>query len=296
MSIDNIIKLLWHSSPYDLYTRIKNRLNKKGDWNYSYEILNSKKHMNTNYLIDRWERYQRIIQIKQPGFSKEIFNFKNKSIFELGCGPVYGWGPIAIFLGATHYYYYEPALIKQVVESKEMKEKYFTPLYDELLCNYGKVISFKEYYEKIINNCKQVDFNEKANVDIILSNSVLEHIPRIEIENILEKLNFILKTGGCFFHSVDFSSHEYGGKGFRALYTRDCNKQLRCLNMLRKNDIQNYLIKTGSKILHATIYKSEEIIRDSINHTWYKYSDKDLTSKVVFYVGQKLRIKNNNET
>ena len=34
----------------------------------------------------------------------------NKNIFELGCGPLFGWGPIAIALGANTYYYHDPGL------------------------------------------------------------------------------------------------------------------------------------------------------------------------------------------
>lgn len=290
MNISNIIKKLWTSSPSEIVFLFKNRLYKESNWNYSLkQIVKSKKHMNTQYLIDRWERYWRIIENhNHDDGSKKYFEFQNKAIFELGCGPLFGWGPIALFKGANIYYYYDPSLIRQVVESTEIKEKYFNPLYKELLSNFGNTMSFNEFYRKIMAKCISVDFSKKEFVDLILSNSVLEHIPRNDIQTMLSKLFFICKNKGYFLHSVDFGSHEFGTKGFGSLYTRDLNKELKNLNLLRMSDIEKYLIESGFQLLHNTIYHSQKVSRDSLNPTWKKYLDKDLTSRVVFFVGKKL--------
>ena len=83
--------------------------------------------------MDRWERYFKVIENKTGDKNlKNKFNFRGKRIFELGCGPLFGWGPIAIFLGADTYYYHEPALEREVTLSQVLKEKYFSPLYKDL--------------------------------------------------------------------------------------------------------------------------------------------------------------------
>lgn len=284
----HIINKLWTSAPSEIFAAIKRRLNRKQDWDYSLEILNSKKHINAQYLIDRWDRYWRVIESHNQDGSRKHFEFQNKAIFELGCGPLFGWGPIALYRGATNYYYHEPSLIRQVVESKAIKEKYFFPLYQELLSNFGNLMPFDQYYEKVMGKCAPVDFNGQESVDLILSNSVIEHLPRADIEDICSKLLPISKVGAYFLHSVDFGSHGIGGNGFGSLYTRSSKKELRYLNLLRMSEIEKHLIKSGFQLLHSTVYHTGEIDRNLLHDTWQDYSDRDLTSRVVFFVGVKL--------
>ena len=213
---------------------------------------------------------------------------QNKVIRAIGCGPVFGWGPIALFRGANSYYYYEPALIRHVVESNEIKEKYFLPLYKELVANFGNKVGFEEYYETIITKCIPVDFSKEETIDIILSNSVLEHIPCNDIQILLAKLFSICKIGAALLHSVDFGAHGLGGQGFGSLYTCDSKKELKNLNLLRASDIENLIVNSGFQLLHSTVYYSEQINMDALHPTWKDYSGKDLTSKVVFFVGRKI--------
>jgi len=52
--------------------------------------------MNHQYFIDRWERYWRVIKINGSLYYNE-FDFNEKYVLELDCGPLFGWGPIALF-------------------------------------------------------------------------------------------------------------------------------------------------------------------------------------------------------
>ena len=82
----NIIRKFWHASPASLYRAILKRTFYGNYYNYSTKsILNDKKHLNVNYLVDRWEHYNRIL------IKNKIINplkIKGKTIFELGCGPL----------------------------------------------------------------------------------------------------------------------------------------------------------------------------------------------------------------
>ena len=125
--IYKILHRLWNESPASIYSLVKKKLNFGNNiyWEYGLDtILNDSKHLNINALIDRLERYTRITNLNIPNSTFNL-NFESKTIFELGCGPLLGCGPIFLFLGAKRFYYYEPFLLKETVASKEIKERYF---------------------------------------------------------------------------------------------------------------------------------------------------------------------------
>lgn len=240
--------------------------------------------MNYTHLIDRWERYWRVIAKHGSSVSVNDFNFMNSDVFELGCGPLFGWGPMAIFLGANKYYYYEPALQRKVVESQKIKDAYFLPFYHELVSNYGAIIDFKMFYEQVMSKCVYLNLEKdspESIVNIILSNSVLEHILRDEIDLLFEKLYNTLNNNGYIFHTVDFTSH---GNDFEMFYKRETG--LKSLNLLRKSDIANSLTASGFKPEHI-VYRRIEVDMEHILPCWKKYSKDDLTSSVVFFLAQK---------
>jgi SAM-dependent methyltransferase len=282
-----LLKNLWTLSLSEIFSSIKRRFFKKGSWDYSLEILNSKKHMNKQYLIDRWERYWRVIESNNQDSSKQYFKFKKKHILEIGCGPVLGWGPLAIFKGAEKYYYLEPSLMRSVVESQKLKEKYFIPLYKELVSNFGNLMDFENFYQKVLTNCIPIDFSNKNSIDLVLSNSVLEHIPREDMPNLMKEIYFVQKPGGYFLHAVDFSSHGFGGKGFGSIYSYSRSKGIKNLNLLRMSEIQNHFSEVGFENIHTTVYHSEIVDRSSLHKSWKSALNDDLTSRVVFFVGMK---------
>ena len=224
----NKLKYLVTRSPLENYSVLKSKF-KGVNWDYSEVILKSKKHMNHQYLIDRWERYLRVIKIKDCEYYKNL-DFNKKDVLELGCGPFFGWGPIALFRGASMYYFHEPSLMLDLVRSDEAKERYFFPLYQELCSNYGNIMSFLKWYDSVMTKCIHIDFSIEEQVDLVLSNSVLEHLPRSKIEDIFSKLFFVCKSGGYFFHAVDFGAHGADGAEFGSMYTRQRKKDFQGLN------------------------------------------------------------------
>jgi len=285
-----LFKKVWETPPNKIYESVIKRLTfsiSNQSYDYSLKsILQSQKHMQTVSLMDRWERYFKVIENKTGDKNlKNKFNFRGKRIFELGCGPLFGWGPIAIFLGADTYYYHEPALEREVTLSQVLKEKYFSPLYKELMSEFSLNISFSEFYDKVKSKCLPMDFNNVNNIDLILSNSVLEHIPFNDLDSLLSNLHKISNEKALYMHAVDFGSHGKGGSGFGSLYRESNTTTNKILSLLRKNDIEKCLIDNGFSLMHSIVYRSEVIDRNKIDPSWSDYSDIDLNSKTVFFIG-----------
>ena len=282
-----ILSKLYNSTPAELVAFLRKKLAKKNDWNFSNEwVIRNPKYRSFNSQMDRWERYKRVINFSLNQNNEFDFTFKNKVICEIGCGPLLGIAPLAIFQGAKNYFYSEPYLNIDTLKSKEVKEFIFKNLHNELSLNYGKVLSFDDFYDQLISKCKPIDKSD-CKIDFIYSNSVLEHIDKKKMIDILtytfERLNF----NSTYFHSVDFGHHMKGSKDLERLYTNSRFKKLPTLNMMRKSEIFEILSLVGfSKNLSFT-YKSQNLDKLKIHETWKKYSDDDLESRVVFFIGSK---------
>ncbi|HEX3100258.1 MAG TPA: hypothetical protein VHQ01_00625, partial [Pyrinomonadaceae bacterium] len=119
----NILKKFWTHSADDLFVIAERRTRQllgKGDlgWDYSLAaVLRSPKNMNTKLEIERWERQWRICRLNGLNDIENKFSLSGKTVLELGCGPVLGFGPIAIYRGAERFWYREPDFVRAVVES-----------------------------------------------------------------------------------------------------------------------------------------------------------------------------------
>jgi len=208
-TIKTIGRKLWQKSPADLFTigarRIRHRLG-NGDpgWDYSLEaVIKNPKHMNIKMEIERWERHWRICRLHGLGNVEKKFDFFGKSVLEVGCGPVFGCGPVALFKGAEKFWYQEPHLRRAVVESTAIKNKYFRPLHQELVANYRGQIGFDEWYARVIELSCPLQSGTTNVADLTISHSVLEHIPRGTLSSVLSALYEASRPGGWFSHTVD---------------------------------------------------------------------------------------------
>lgn len=286
-----IIKILYNNSPEYILRRVKSIIKGKRNFDYSLDsVLIARKHMDYVHLIDRWERYWRVIEGNTSDVSRKGFNFKDRSVFELGCGPLLGWGSMALFLGASRYYYDEPELQREVVESEKIKGMYFSNFYHELVSNYGNTLDFEAFYSKMLTECNPLNLDDDipgSSKDIILSNSVLEHISRNDITCTFERLYKILRADGYFLHCVDFSSHGIGRGAFGNMYNKpkkDTGTGI--LNLMRLSEIEMALTNTGFKCEHV-VYRQADVDKNDIGPSWEKYSEEDLTSSVVLFLGEK---------
>jgi hypothetical protein len=204
-----------------------------------------------------------------------------------------GFGPIAIFNGAKTFSYHEPGLARDVVESNQIKTRYFVPMHGELVANYGDKMSFDCWYEKIIQHAVPASFNESG-FGLVLSNSVLEHVGRSELAQLLQQLRKIAAPGGWFFHAVDFGPHNSSG-GLQRLYEtvdrRTSEEGL--LNFLRLSEMETALKDADFEIVASVAYKLDRIDRRHLHKSWNSYSSEDLSTRVAIVIGKTAESKKN---
>jgi hypothetical protein len=235
--------------------------------------------------IERWERLWRIAKLNAVANLQEHFDFNGKAVLESGCGPVLGTGPMALFRGAASFWYQEPSLQRKVTESTELKKRYFLSLYQELIANYGRRMSFAEWYSRVMERSSPLESGAKGVADITISNSVLAHIPRSIFTQFLRDLYLASRPNGWFVHLVDFGPHGHGDGTLPSLYKTNWEKEPANLNLLRQCDVESAMRGVGFDIAASLIYKSEEIDGRCVHESWRKYSEKDLSARVVFLLG-----------
>lgn len=289
-----LIKQLWTSAPADICDRVKQRagrlINRSSwDWEYTLSwVLKSSKDMDPKAHLERWERYWRVLGANGCEGLRAKFNFQDQSVMELGCGPLLGFGPIALFNGAREFHYHEPGLIRDVVESNQIKMTYFVPMHEELTANYGDRMSFDCWYERVVRHSVPVNFNQAASFDLVLSNSVLAHIQRSEIRQLLQQLWEISAPGSWFLHGIDFGAHGLPG-GLQRLYeTVDRRTPAHGLiNLLRLSEMERELELASFEIVKSAAYKRDKIDGCNLHESWNSYSSGDLGTRVAIIIGKR---------
>lgn len=289
-TLGGIVRRIWDKSPHEVWIKGRRRgrqLFGKTDcgWNYSLEaVLANRKHMNAKMEIERWERHWRVCRLHGMANLETKFEFAGKNVLELGCGPVLGCGPFALFHGAERFWYREPDLVRPALESVQIKEKYFMPLYEELVSNYGRKMTFDDWYQRAIELSGPLPARAQQIVDITVSNSVLEHIPPQDLLVVLTDLYLASRSGSWFSHTVDFGPH--GGR-LADVYTRNRHDKPKHLNLLRKSEIEHLLISTGFELSASVVYKADDIAQDALHETWSTYSLEDLSTRVMIFIGNR---------
>ena len=119
-----------------------------------------------------------------------------------------GIGPLALHLGAEEFWYREPDLHRSVIESPEVKRRYFEPMLEELEANYGPHVDLGAWHRRVVASRPPPDTKEA--VDMTMSSSVLEHVPRRGLPTFLSDLSDAARPGSWFVHLVDFGPHGHG--------------------------------------------------------------------------------------
>ena len=176
--------------------------------------------------IERWERLWRIARLNDMANLQEHFDFSGKSVLEAGIWAGLGAGPMALFRGAKDFWYLEPSLQRQVTQSTKIKTQYFRPLYQELVANYGSRMAFSDWYSHVLESSLPLQSGSKDFVDITISHSVLEHIPRSALTQFLNDLYLASQPNGWFVHVVDFGPHGYADGTLPSLYKMNWEEDL----------------------------------------------------------------------
>ncbi len=142
-----------------------------------------------------------------------------------------------------------------------------------------------------------------ASVDVVFSNSVLEHVPGPVIEDCLREAHRIIKPGGIVFHSVNCGDHyAYVDRSISQLHYlkysetawKKWNNAFLYQNRLRAEDFTRMAKKAGFAIEidtsrpHPTRLKQLDAIEV---HPWFseRYSRDQLAITSIDFVGRKAR-------
>jgi hypothetical protein len=220
-------------------------------------------------------------------------DFKNRRVVEIGCGPLAGFGPLAIFCGAADFHSAEPEWDAGLFFSEAVVDKYLRVFHADLVALYGARMDFQQFKQALaarmaIHRTGLERAPIAGPVDIVLSQSCLEHV--FPLEATIAKLAAIQTPQTRFLHLVDFGNHYPTGNPFEGLYERPPDDYLarrgRAINLMRAPDVLSLFRRHG--IPAKSI--ASRVLRDSYVgtiHPWWRerYDDIALFTQLALVVG-----------
>ncbi len=277
---------LWTRSPQEISRKLSRLLRGRSlAWDYSIErILGDRKHMDHAKIIDRWHRYWRVIEGRSP-LTMASFDFHGKIVLEVGCGPLFGFGPLAVFRGCSAYYYVEPNLDGDRIKASDILwSRYFEPMLEEMIANYGALMDPARFRDALCATVTPLDLSHsEALLDMVLSNSCLEHIGRDELGALLKALRNRCYNETKVFHAVDFGPHTPSNR-LMDLYAHDDGGGLKHINGLRAREIGALLADAGFDCRQIP-YKRQPVDVTRVSAGWARRGGADLEVQIAFFVG-----------
>jgi hypothetical protein len=254
------------------------------------ELLSSAKHGRGIRFAELLLRQEAVVRRHVPW---EPLNFKGRRVVEVGCGPLAGYGPLALFCGATSFASAEPEWDGNLFFSAEIRERYLRMFHADLCGLFGTLMDFEEFLSVLkqrmtVHRCGFESAPIHGTVDIILSQSCLEHV--VMPESTIAKLANIQNSTTRFLHLVDFGNHYPTGNPFDGLYEQPpvdyIAKRGHAINLLRAPDIARLFDRAG---IAAAMIPSR-VMADSYSgtiHPWWqqRYDRNALFTQLAFVAG-----------
>jgi len=223
----------------------------------------------------------------------EPLDFEGRRVVEIGCGPLAGFGPLAIFCGAIRFDSADPEWDQHLFESEAIAERYLRIFHADLVALYGPRMDFSQFRRALADRIHIHRYGFEAApierpVDIVLSQSCLEHL--FPIEGTMDKLAAIQSPQTRFLHLVDFGNHYPTGNPFDGLYDQPAAEYIarrgKAMNLLRAPDIAALF---ASRIIPAKVIASREIACADPEqiHPWWRqrYDDDALFTQLALVAG-----------
>jgi hypothetical protein len=254
------------------------------------ELIYSSKHGRGIRFAELLLRQEAVVRRAMPW---EPLDFDGRRVVEIGCGPLGGYGPLAIFCGASSFESAEPEWDPQLFQSPEVVEKYHFIFYADLVSLYGERMDFAEFRKRLrermqIQPCGFEKFAAGGKADIVISQSCLEHV--FPIDGTMDKLAEIQTPATRFLHLVDFGNHYPTGNPLSGLYEQPRDDYIarrgKAMNLLRAPDIDALF---RSRNIPARVVPSRnvrETYRGTI-HPWWRerYDDAALFTQLALVAG-----------
>ena len=292
-----IVNALLHRSPFENWITLKRKLRGFRSDHAAFDlesVLRSVKHFDPCKLLDRLGRYQTVLRNSGEWVDLE---FSGKNVLEIGSGPLLGWAPIACFLGCAHYVCVELHFDSTVVESQVIRDRYFVPLYRQLRAIFGPHMSFSEFERALSESvsCHTTTLEHVAlapdSFDVVISNSVLEHVHVEQLAVFFERLRTVTRLGGRHLHCIDFGNHSSSIDPFEGLYSAPADKvrsRFPVLNVVKPSEFLRLFIQVGFEGRFVPYLRVEPDETDLIASEWHRFRHDDLLTAVGFLVGQRV--------
>ena len=260
------------------------------DWT-AVELLSSAKHSRGIRFAELLLRQEAIVR-RQVSWTN--LDFENRRVVEIGCGPLAGFGPLAIFRGAASFESAEPEWNAELFAGEAVADRYLRILHADLVALYGPHMTFPEFSQALDERMTihrmsfdQAPFNAPA--DIVLSQSCLEHV--FPLAATVEKIARIRTSETRFLHLVDFGNHYPTVHPFEGLYDQPPAEYIarrgQAINMLRKPDVAQLFAAQGiaAHVISARIVSGYP----GPIHTWWRerYDDDALFTQLILIAGPK---------
>ena len=260
------------------------------DFQYDLEsVLGHPVHMDARRVVDRYLRYERVLQAKSDWIPVD---FDGKRVLEIGCGPLLGAGPIAVYLGSTEYICVEPNLQPEVLQSDEIQTRFFLPFFQQLDALFGRGISFDEFLDRLHSMIviDTLPLEERARsgepVDVVFSNGVLQHIG--DLDSAVNAIQQLSHASTRQFHVVNFTDHgSPPNDPFREIYRlqpAEYFKHDSLLNLKRPSEIAGLFREAGIPVTLIPYIADEPAGTGTMAPYWSRFDASDLAIQIAFFM------------
>jgi hypothetical protein len=130
-------------------------------------------------------------------------SFESKRVLVFGYGGNFAVAVHILEMGASQVVLSDKFAIPNEKRNRKLLEQFDNYLH----VHNGQVVPTPPYIRVLEGDILDVeDFDP---VDIVLSNSVYEHLPADQVEVITQKLAFLTKSGGVHLHNIDLRDHYF---------------------------------------------------------------------------------------
>ena len=260
------------------------------DFRYDLQtILANSIHMDARRVVDRFLRYERVIQTRSDWTA---LDFEGKRILEIGCGPLLGIGPIAVYLGAIESVCIEPRYQPDVLESDVVWSRFFLPLYQQLDALFDRGLSFDEFADRIRSGIRTeiVSIEDYKHVgdrmDIVYSNGVLNHIN--DLDRAVKLIHLASHASSRQFHVVNFTDLvSPPDDPFREIYRLDPVEYFKnnsLLNLKRPSEITSLFHNAGIPVTMVPYIVDQSAVPSKTALYWSRFDVSDLAIQIAFFV------------
>jgi hypothetical protein len=228
--------------PRDVLRLVRRRLSPASPaWTADELMAASSKHRRGNRLNDTLLRWSHVTRAR---FGRDLADFAGRRVLEIGCGPLGGFGPAAVFLGAASVDAVDPEFDAGIFLHPRIADEYLPALHEDLVAVYGRRMDSGTFEQALrsrltAHRTTLAAVRLTAPPDLVLSLSCLEHV--FPLDSVPAALSALGGARLVQIHLVDFSNHYPTRSPFSGLYAAPPEvyfaRRGKAINLARKCDV-----------------------------------------------------------